>query len=117
MYEHLHNNKLTIKSNSGIKIRCNGADIFGNIKTLSGVFIYAPVDGKDEVVTLELEFSLHLPGPLLSSSGVKLPRTMTSQETLSALNKDILGDEETADLTLRCGDKTFRVHKSFLCSR
>ena len=46
-----------------------------------------------------------------------LPKTLASQETLSALNRSILRDEETADLTVRCGEKTFRVHRSFLCSR
>ena len=72
---------------------------------------------EDKVVSLEIVFSLQYPGLLLTSHGVKIPKTLTSQETLSAVTKAIMEDQETADLTLRCGEETFMVHKSFLCSR
>ena len=48
---------------------------------------------------------------------LKLPKSLGSEATVSAVNKDIMLDEDTADFTIRCGTKSFRVHKNFLCSR
>ena len=135
-YKAFTDNKITINSNSGIKVTYYGqsrgydgyqADIYGqrsgyngskqnSIKD-TGVFLYKSGGWEDEAVTLEIVFSLQYPGLLLTSHGVKIPKTLTSQETLSAVNKAIMEDQETADLTLRCREETFRVHKNFLCSR
>ena len=83
-----------------------------------GVFIYNADGGwQDEAVNMELVFSLHHPGVLLRSQEVSVPKSLRSQETLPAVNKSIMLDEATADLTVRCDTKTFRVHKTFLCSR
>ena len=40
-----------------------------------------------------------------------------SAVTIPALTKAIMVDEDTADFTIRCEDKEFKVHKNFLCSR
>ena len=83
-----------------------------------GVFIYNADGGwQDEAVNMELVFSLHHPGVLLRSQEVSVPKSLRSQETLPAVTKSIMLDEATADLTVRCDTKTFRVHKTFLCSR
>ena len=47
----------------------------------------------------------------------KLPESLRSETSTSALNKAIMLDEATADFTVRCETKSFKVHKSFLCSR
>ena len=41
----------------------------------------------------------------------------SSKETLSTFGKTILEDDETADFTVRCATKEFRVHKTILCAR
>ena len=102
---------------SGKSVRRNHS-YNGYQETFPGVFIYNTDRGwQDEAVTLELIFSLHHPGVLLMSQEVSVPKSLGSQETLPAMAKSIMLDSETADLTLRCDTKTFRVHKSFLCSR
>ena len=121
-YKAFTDNKITINSNSGITVTYYGQSSGYNgskqnsIKD-TGVFRYKSGGWEDEAVTLEIVFSLYYPGLLLTSHGVKIPKALASQETLSANIKAIMEDKETADLTLRCGDQTFRVHKSFLCSR
>ena len=121
-YKAFTDNKITINSNSGITVTYYGQSSGYNgskqnsIKD-TGVFRYKSGGWEDEAVTLEIVFSLQYPGLLLTSHGVKIPKTLTSQETLSAVNKAIMEDQETADLTLRCREETFRVHKNFLCSR
>jgi len=52
-----------------------------------------------------------------SRPNLKIPKDLTSQETLPSLNKAIMKDESTADLTVICQSKTFRVHKNFLCAK
>ena len=41
----------------------------------------------------------------------------SSQETFSTFGKGLLQDEATADFTIRCETKSFRVHKAILCAR
>ena len=102
---------------SGKQVRRNHP-FTGNQETFPGVFSYDTDEGwVDETGSLELVFSLHHPGLLIRSQEVAVPKSLRSQETLPAITKSIMLDEETADLTLRCDTKTFRVHKSFLCSR
>ena len=48
---------------------------------------------------------------------LEVPRSLGSEATISAVNKAIMLDESTADFTVRCETKEFKVHKSFLCSR
>ena len=48
---------------------------------------------------------------------LRLPESLRSETSTSALNKAIMLDESTADFTVRCETKSFKVHKSFLCSR
>ena len=48
----------------------------------------------------------------------KLKSEPSSQENFfSTLGKTILEDDETADFTIRCDTKSFRVHKTILCAR
>ena len=48
----------------------------------------------------------------------KLKSESSSQEnSFSSLGKTILDDNETADFTIRCDTKSFRVHKTILCAR
>ena len=41
----------------------------------------------------------------------------TCQETFSSFGKMILEDDDTADFTIRCETKEFRVHRNILCAR
>ena len=115
VYQAFTNSKLVI--DSGKYVRRTHPNT-GHQETTPAVFIYNTDGGwQDEVVTLELVFSLHHPGVLIMSQEVAVPKSLRSQETLPAITKSIMLDEATTDLTLRCDTKTFRVHKSFLCSR
>ena len=42
---------------------------------------------------------------------------LSSPETFSTFGKTILEDDATADFTIRCATKEFRVHKAVLCAR
>ena len=46
-----------------------------------------------------------------------MPKSLESEATISALNKAIMLDQDTADFTILCKTKEFKVHKNFLCSR
>ena len=52
-----------------------------------------------------------------SKPGLELPKSLRSEVTIPALTKAIMLDEETADFTVHCPTKEFKVHKNFLCSR
>ena len=52
-----------------------------------------------------------------SKPKLELPKSLRSEETIPRVNRAIMNDVETADFSMRCANKTFRVHKSFLCSR
>ena len=41
----------------------------------------------------------------------------STKETFSSFGKMILEDDATADFTIRCATKEFRVHKNILCAR
>ena len=47
----------------------------------------------------------------------KIPSEPRNQETFSTLGKTILEDDATADFSIRCDTKEFRVHRSILCAR
>ena len=65
---------------------------------------------------LKVTFTLYKQEPH-SSREVKMLEYLSAQETQPAFNKAIMQDDTTSDLTIECGDKIFRVHKAFLCSR
>ena len=48
---------------------------------------------------------------------LQLPESLRSEAAIPALTKAIMMDEETADFTISCETKSFKVHKTFLCSR
>ena len=54
---------------------------------------------------------------LRSKPKLKIPESLRSEASTSALTKSIMQDEDTADFTVSCETKTFKVHKNFLCSR
>ena len=115
VYQTFTNSKLVIPSGNYVR-RTNSYN--GQQETSHAVFIYNTDGGwQDQVVNLELVFTLHHPGVLIMSQEVAVPKSLRSQETLPAITKSIMLDEATTDLTLRCDTKTFRVHKSFICSR
>ena len=41
----------------------------------------------------------------------------STQDTLSSFGKTVMEDDATADFTIRCPTKEFRVHKAILCAR
>ena len=41
----------------------------------------------------------------------------SNQEAIAILGKTILDDDSTADFTIRCESKEFRVHRNILCAR
>ena len=113
-YKAFTNNRLVIKSNFGITVTYDGYNIRDEY---GGLFMFKSGGWEDVVVSLEIVFSLQHPGLLLTSHSEKIPKTLTSQETISAVTEAIMEDKKTADMTLRCGAETFRVHKTFLGSR
>ena len=52
-----------------------------------------------------------------SKPNLEVPKSLGSEVTIPALTKAIMQDEDTADFTVRCDTREFKVHKSFLCSR
>ena len=52
-----------------------------------------------------------------SREELELTKSLRSEATISVVNKAIMLDKETADFTVSCESKSFKVHKSFLCSR
>jgi len=105
--------KLNIESKSYVKI---------DQYTKENVFVVnTNPNGRKEASTLELRLVFHHPGMLISTQEEEvpkipkvIPKTLQNKETV---NKEIMKDEETADLTLRCHNKKFRVHRNFLCNR
>ena len=57
------------------------------------------------------------PGTLTIVEELEVPRSLRSEVTILAATKAIMLDEDTADFTVRCQTKEFKVHKNFLCSR
>ena len=54
---------------------------------------------------------------LRSKQKLEVPKSLGCEATILAVNKTIMQDEETADFSVRCQTKSFKVHKNFLCSR
>ena len=52
-----------------------------------------------------------------SKPSLEVPKSLGSDVTIPAKAKAIMLDEETADFTVRCQTREFKVHKAFLCSR
>ena len=75
-----------------------------------GMFLHNPSGQSAKKVALKLKLELYHP--------VLLPKSLRSENTLSSLNKAIMKDTSTADLTIRADSSTtFRVHKNFICAR
>ena len=54
---------------------------------------------------------------LRTKTRLEVPKSLGSEATIPALTKAIMLDEKTADFTVRCDTREFKVHKNFLCSR
>ena len=52
-----------------------------------------------------------------SKPSLEVPKSLRSEVTIPTLTKAIMMDEDTADFTVRCATREFKVHKNFLCSR
>ena len=52
-----------------------------------------------------------------SKPSLEVPKSLGSEATVSSVNKAIMLDEDTADFTVQCETREFKVHKSFLCSK
>ena len=48
---------------------------------------------------------------------LEMPKSLGSEATITAVNKAIMLDEDTADFTVCCENEELKVHKNFLCSR
>merc|ERR1739844_620790 len=84
-----------------------------------GMFLHNPCGQAQSTkkVALKLKLELYHPGSAVSRM-VLLPKSLRSENTLSSLNKAIMKDTSTADLTIRADSSTtFRVHKNFICAR
>ena len=82
-----------------------------------GMFLHNPSGQSAKKVALKLKLELYHPGSAVSRM-VLLPKSLRSENTLSSLNKAIMKDTSTADLTIRAdSSNTFRVHKCFICAR
>ena len=78
----------------------------------SGMFLHNPSGQSQSSKKAALKLKLELYHPVL------LPKSLRSENTLSSLNKAIMKDTSTADLTIRADSSTtFRVHKNFICAR
>ena len=78
----------------------------------SGMFLHNPSGQSQSSKKAALKLKLELYHPVL------LPKSLRSENTLSSLNKAIMKDTSTADLTIRADSSTtFRVHKNFFCAR
>ena len=77
-----------------------------------GMFLHNPSGQSQSTKKVALKLKLELYQPVL------LPKSLRSENTLSSLNKAIMKDTSTADLTIRADSSTtFRVHKNFICAR
>ena len=52
-----------------------------------------------------------------SDTRTKIRRDTSTQETVPGLGKTLMDDNDTADFTIRCKTKEFRVHKAVFCAR
>ena len=48
---------------------------------------------------------------------LEIPESLRVRESLSRIVRTIMKDDSTADLTIKCGSKTFWAHKNFMCGR
>ena len=70
---------------------------------------------KNKKTDLVLKITLYKEEDLQISRKLEIPKALTVQESLPAFNKAIMKDDSTADLTIKCGSKTFWAHKNFMC--
>ena len=85
-------------------------------------YFEAGEDWEKKKIDLKLKFTLYRPRVIRRIEAgdevlLCLPQNWKSQLSLPDLNRSIMRDERTANLTLLCQEKTFKVHKAFFCSR
>jgi len=66
-----------------------------------------------DIFKLELTATLHIMEKPLVESQI----TLRDTESFSTFGRTIMEDDYTADFTIKCATKTFRVHKGVLCAR
>ena len=76
--------------------------------TGSGIYI---------VIVISCFFTLVLIFLSRSKPSLEVPKSLGSEITIPAKAKAIMQDVDTADFTVRCKTREFKVHKNFLCSR
>ena len=64
-----------------------------------------------------LEISITVHDDTSAPELIPIPISLKPEAVISCVNEVIMKDESTADFSLKCDTKTFRVHKSFLCAR
>ena len=83
-----------------------------------GSFSYTPTG--DKKITVEVKWTIFLQQPVSVfqlQQEDKIPKSVLSQESRSVVGAAMMADSATADLTIKCGNEIFRVHKVILCSR
>ena len=66
-----------------------------------------------DIFKLEVSLTLHSKDAPASSD----PTCLNPEYVRNSVNLPIMKDEGTADFSIHCDTKTFRVHKNFLCQR
>merc|ERR1711874_168080 len=71
-----------------------------------------------EKITAEVKWTIYMRQPIsVFQKGIEIPKSVLSQESRSVVGMAMKEDVSTADLSIKCGDEIFRVHKVVLCSR
>ena len=70
---------------------------------------WANING--DIFKLEVSVTVH------SKDSPEVPTSLRPEYLMTSVTLPIMMDEDTADFSLRCNTKTFRVHKNFLCNR
>ena len=82
-----------------------------------GPFAYTYIPNGDQKITVEVKWTIYLQKPVsVFQQEAEIPKSLLSQETLRVVGAAMMEDAATADLTIKCGDEIFRVHKVVLCS-
>jgi len=66
-----------------------------------------------DIFKVEVSLTLHIK----KDTAPEVPLFMRQEDMVTSVNKVIMDDDSTADLTLRCDTKAFKVHRNFFCVR